>query len=178
MPKKSVAPSAIEKAIMAKVKTNELVMKPRWYFVLGSLSLTIGLIATTMAAVFLTNVTLFLMRQHGPNWQWRLQSMLSNFPWWMPILAVVGVVAGLWMLKHFDFSYKKNFALIAASFIAAIILAAWTIDILGLGQVWFMRGPMRRYLNDQPGRHMQQFPGSGGMRYRQDGGGGYNRFYR
>lgn len=175
MPKKSVTPTTIEQAIMAKVKANEVMMKPKWYFVLGSLSLVVGLIATTIAAVFLTNVTLFLMRQHGPNWQWRLQSMVTAFPWWMPLLALGGIVVGLWMLKHYDFSYKQNFPLIAASFIAAILLAAWAIDALGLGQVWFMRGPMRRYLNDQPGMHMQQYPEGGGMRLRRDGGGYYRQ---
>jgi hypothetical protein len=177
MPKKSVTPTTIEQAIMAKVKANEVVMKPKWYFVLGSLSMIAGLIATTISAIFLTNITLFLLKQHGPNWQWRLDSMLASFPWWIPILAVGGLLVGLRLLRHYDFSYKKNFPAIALGFILAIVLAAWAIDALGLSQAWFMRGPMRRYLNDQPGMHMQQFPEGGGMRFKQ-GGGGYYRQYR
>ena len=109
---------------MAKVKSNEISMKPRWYFVMGSLLTMAGLVGFSIGTVFLTNITLFLIRRHGPMGQWRLQQLLSSFPLWIPVLAILGIVLGIWMLRKYDFSYKKNFWLIILGFIFSVILAA------------------------------------------------------
>jgi hypothetical protein len=68
-----------EKIIMAKVKSNEISIKPRWYFVIGSLFTVTGLVGFSIGAVFLTNLTLFLLKRHGPMGQWRLQQLLTIF---------------------------------------------------------------------------------------------------
>lgn len=135
----------IEKTIMAKVKSNEISMMPRWYFLTGSLLTMAGLVGLSIGAIFLTNITLFLLRQHGSMGQWRMQIMLVNFPFWVPLFAIVGIVLGLRMLKKYDFSYKKNYWLIIAGFILSIILAGFLIDYLGLNDTWSRRGPMRRF---------------------------------
>jgi len=129
---------------MAKVESSEISMKPRWYFILGSLSLILGLVALCIGSIFLTNLTFFLLRQHGPMAQWRLESMLSSFPVWIPLLAVFGTVTGIWMLKKYDFSYKKNFALIALAFMISIVVAAYAIDSLGLNDIWSTKRPVNR----------------------------------
>ena len=128
---------------MEKVRSNEIAMKPRWYFVAGSILMVAGLAACSVAAVFMMNLTLFLLREHGPRGEWRLQQMLESFPLWIPILAVVGVVAGVWLLKKYDFSYKYNFWLIGAGFIVVILLSALILDFTGLNDTWFRQGPMR-----------------------------------
>ncbi|OGG11736.1 hypothetical protein A2Z00_01390 [Candidatus Gottesmanbacteria bacterium RBG_13_45_10] len=141
---KKVKPADLEKAIMDKVKSNRISIKPRWYFVLGSAITMIGVIGLSVGAIFLTNLTFFLLRTHGPMGQLRLEMMLASFPWWAPILAIVGIVLGIWMLKQYDFSYKKNFVLIVLGFIVSIVLAAFIIDRLGVNEMWSKRGPMRR----------------------------------
>lgn len=140
-----ITPVDFEKTIMAKVKSNEISMKPKWYFVLGSLLMIAGLVGFSIGAVFLTNLTLFLLRQHGPMGQWRLQQILTSFPLWVPILAVAGIVLGIWMLKKYDFSYKKSLWFVVLGFIFSVILAAFVIDKLGLNDVWSRRGPMKRF---------------------------------
>jgi len=140
-----ITPADFEKTIMAKVKSNEISMKPRWYFVLGSLLAVTGLAGLSVVAVFLTNLTFFLIRQHGPMGQWRLQMLFSSFPLWVPLLAMAGIVLGIRMLRKYDFSYKKNFWLIVAGFIVSIIIAAFIIDHLGLNETWSKRGPMRGF---------------------------------
>lgn len=156
----------LEKTIMAKVKSNEIVIKPRWYFLFGSLLMILGLASFSIGAIFLTNLTLFLLRRHGPMGQWRLQIMLDSFPLWVPILAVLGTILGIWMLKKYDFSYKKNFWLILIGFILAIILAAFAIDYLGLNESWARQGPMQRFYQQIEGSpkksiQMQNRPGNG-----------------
>jgi len=71
--------------------------------------------------------------------------MLDSFPLWIPILAILGIVIGIILLKRYDFSYKKNFLLIVIGFVASIILSAYLIDLLGLNEIWSRTGPMRRF---------------------------------
>ena len=137
---------------MAKVKSNEILIKPRWFFIIGSLLAFVGLVSFSLGTVFLTNLTLFLLRRHGPMGQWRLELMLNSFPWWIPVLAIVGLVLGVWLLKKYDFSYKKNFWLIVGGFIVSIILAALLLDYLGLNDSWSRQGPMRRFYQQIEGQ--------------------------
>lgn len=155
-----------EKEVMAKVESNQIVMRPKWYFVIGSLLSLVGLVGLTIGAVFLGNITFFLLRSHGPMGQWRLESMIASFPWWIPILAIGGMVLGIWLLKKYDFSYKKNFLLIVIGFVASIIIASWAIDRLGLNETWSRRRPMRRFYQRLE-KQENFFPKSRG-----------NRFYR
>lgn len=135
----------LEKEVMNKITSGQVSMKPRWYFVLGTALSVIGLAALSVASIFLTNLIMFWIRRRGPMAGWRLQMMLENFPVWIPILAIGGIVGGVWLLKKYDFSYKKNFYGIVVGFIAAIIIAGLAIDILGLNDLWSRKGMMRRF---------------------------------
>jgi hypothetical protein len=94
--------------------------------------------------------------------------MLSSFPWWAPVIAIIALALGIWILRHYDFSYKKGILLVAAGFILAIMAAGWFLDMTGLNESLSRRGPMqgmmRQYLqynNSEPGpgseRAMFQF---------------------
>ena len=120
-------------------------MKPRWHFVAGSLIGLFSLAGLGVGAVFLVNIIFFSLRRHGPMGQWRFEAMLNSFPWWIPAAATAGIVVSILLLKKYDFSYKKNFALIVIGFVASIIIGALLIDNLGLNEAWSGRGPMRRF---------------------------------
>lgn len=139
----------LENKIMDKVISGELKMKPRLYFIFGSVLSFTGLVGLIIGAVFLTNLTLFLIRKQGPG-TGRLIQMFESFPLWVPILALLFVILGIWMLKKYDFSYKRNFLVSVLILVIAIILSAQIIDSLGLNEIWSKRGPMRRlYSEDQ-----------------------------
>lgn len=135
----------LEKTVMAKITTGAINMKPRWFFVLGSISMILGLVSASIGAIFLINLIFFLLRQHGPMGEWRLQLMTENFPWWILLLAVGGIVFGIYLLRKYDFSYKKNFSLIAGVFVIALILAAFLINLTGINDLWSRQGSMRRF---------------------------------
>lgn len=146
----------IENKIMEKVLSGEVKMKPRWYFILGSILSFTGLVGLIIGSVFLTNLTLFLIRKQGPG-TGRINMMLDSFPVWIPLLAILFIVLGIWMLKRYDFSYKKNFPKLIITLVIAIILSALTINLLGLNEIWSKRGPMRRFYNrDDTSRFVPQ----------------------
>ncbi len=129
---------------MNKIATGNISMKPRWYFVLGSSLMILGLVSSSISAIFLTNLSFFLLRQHGPG-AWKLQLILESFPLWIPLLAFFGIAIGIFLLKKYDFSYKKNFYLIIGTFVIAIILGAFIIDLTKINDTWFRQKPMRRF---------------------------------
>jgi len=144
----------LEKIVMDKVRTNEIQMKPKWHFWLGSSLMITGLISVSILAVFMTNLTLFLLKEHGPMGQWRLQQIIDSFPLWVPFLAIVSIGLGLLMLKKYDFSYKKNIWLTVLGFVVAIILTALILDYSGMDNIWKRRGPTNRlYQYNQPSRN-------------------------
>lgn len=138
--------------VMAKVNSGQISMKPKWYFAVGSVLLVSGLAGITVGGVFLTNVTLFLLKKHGPMGQWRWEQLISSFPWWVPILALLGILSGIWLLRKYDFSYKRNFWWIMLGFVAVIVIAGWLVDQMGWNETWSRRGMMRGFYQQLEGR--------------------------
>jgi hypothetical protein len=149
----------LEKIVMGKIKSDEIKIKPKWLFVLGSLALIGGLTALIVQSVFLVSLMTFSLRTHGPMGAIRYDQLLSNFPWGAPIVAALGIGLGIWLLKRYDFSYKKNFLLIATGFVLAVLLAGLLINYLGIDGLWMNRGPMRGLYERYHGGGMMRGPG-------------------
>ncbi len=141
---------------MSQIKSGDLKMKPRWHFVIGSLLLFIGLAVIFTGVIFLTNIIIFMTHRMGSINLWRLDVMISSIPLWIPILAITGVIVGVYLLKRYDFSYRKNFAHIVIIILLAILVASWSINQLGLNQTWSTRTPMRKFYEqlDKPTQHL------------------------
>lgn len=148
----------LEKSIMVKIKSGKIAMKPRWFFVLGSISMILGLIAASISAIFLINLMFFLLRQHGPMGEWRLQLMVESFPWWVLLFGLGGIASGICLLKKYDFSYKKNFSIISGIFVLAIIFAAFLINLTGINDLWSRQGPMRKFYQRHQPSNVQNSP--------------------
>jgi hypothetical protein len=155
--------TGIEQEVMSKVTFGKIRMKPKWYFVLGTLLSMAGLVSFSIVSVFSVNIMLFLLRQHGPMGQWRLETMINSFPWWIVVLAIGCIGAGIWFLKKYDFSYRKNFWVICLGFIASIVISGFIIDQTGLNDIWAKKGMMRRfYRQNENQENIKQYkPGQG-----------------
>jgi len=145
--------------VMDKIHHGKIKMRPKVYFIAGSLLTFLGLVASMLISVFLIGLMRFSLRTHGPMGEYRLDQILSSFPWWAVIVAILGLVIGTWLLRRYDFSYKINFKVMVIGFVVAIIVVGWVIDMTGLNDILFRRGPkqgiMRQYLqenNIQPGQ--------------------------
>ncbi len=129
--------------VMSRIQKENIIMKPKWYFVLGSIFMTLGVIGSAVITMFLVSLISFSLKTHGPMGEIRYQQLLSSFPWWAPVLATVGLGFGILLLRTYDFSYKKNFLFIVTVFIVAIISSGLFLDYLGLDKIWSQQGPMR-----------------------------------
>jgi len=130
--------------IISQIKAGKIGMKPKWYFVAGSLAMFSGLVGLSMGIIFLVNLSIFLIRRNGSLMPWRLQTILSTFPWWIPVVAFFGIILAIWLFKKYDFSYKKNFPLLIVTFVISVLLAGFLLDKLGLNE-YLSKGRMKRF---------------------------------
>ncbi len=137
---------------MNQIHNEKIKMKPKLYFLVGSILTFTGLVASVVISVFLIGLIRFSLRSHGPMANYRLDQILSNFPWWAVTFSILGLILGIWLLRKYDFSFKVNFKLLIAGFILAVIIGGWIVDNLGLNDLLVRRGPMqgimRQYKQD------------------------------
>lgn len=133
----------ISQKVMEQIHERKIKIKPRAYFILGSILMFASLVLTVIGSVFLVSLTRFVLRTHGPMGQYRLELLLSTFPWWAPLMAILGIVVSIRLLMKYDFSYRHNFRLLIAGLIMAVIVAVMVIEYFQLDDAWFKRGPMR-----------------------------------
>lgn len=144
---------------MDKIHGDKIRIKPRIYFIAGSVLTFLGLVSSVIVSVFLVGLMRFSLRSHGPMANYRFDQILSNFPLWVPVLAIVGLVAGICLLRKYDFSFKVNFKVVIIGFILAVIAGGWIIDSIGLNDVLVRRGPMKGIMR----QYMQDYSLQGGL---------------
>ena len=127
---------------MKKIHQEKITMKPKIYFLIGSVLTFAGLVSSIISSIFLFSLLRFSLRARGPMAEIRLEAVLESFSWWGVVLAIVSVGLGIWLLKRYDFAYKINLWLIIVGFILAIIVAGILLDLTGLNDILFARGPM------------------------------------
>jgi hypothetical protein len=146
----------IKDNVMEKIKENKISMRPKSFFVLGSILTFAGLVASFVSSIFLISVIIFLFKEHGPMGNYRFSLIINSFPLWLPVLAVIGLICGVWFLRKYDFSYKSNYILIVIVFILAIVVGGWAIDKMGLDNTWLNRGPMNGIMRQYMQNNNQQ----------------------
>lgn len=129
--------------VMSKIQKGQIKMRPRLYFAVGYILTMIGLILSFITSIFFVGLTRFALRSHGPMGEYRLDQMISSFEWWVPILAIFGLIIGIWLLRRYDFSYKINFKIFVIGLIASILIAGFIVDMTGINDTWFHKGPGR-----------------------------------
>ena len=128
---------------MSKIDAGEIKMKPKWYFILGSIFTFIGLVSTVVVSTFSIGLIRFSLRSHGPMAEYKFDQMIADFPLWTLALAILGLILGIWLIRRYDFSYKIKPWLVITGFILAIIIGGYIIDVTGINDVISRQGPMR-----------------------------------
>jgi len=136
----------INETVMDKIHDGQLKMRPKIYFIAGSVFVFVSLVSSMIFSVFLFGLIRFSLRSHGPMGSYRLDQILSTFPWWSLFLAIVGLILGVYLIRRYSFSYKLDFKILVIGFVLAVIAAGWLVDVIGLNDIWFRHGPMRGFM--------------------------------
>lgn len=145
----------ITEDIMNQIEQGKIKMKPRVYFIVGSILTIIGLVSSLIVSIFLFGLIRFSLRTHGPMGEYRLDQIMSNFPWLTIVFAIVGLVLGVWLIRQYDFSYKIKTWFVVMGFILAVMVVGWVIDSVGINDTLLQRGPMRGMMSNYFNNNIQ-----------------------
>lgn len=128
---------------MDRIRSGRVSMRPKIYFIAGSVLFAGSVAVLVIVGVFAVSAAAFQVRMVSPLQFIGLGGpgigfMASAMPW----AAILAAVAGLWgsvrLLKHYDFSYRRNFAAISFVALAGAILAGSFLSVSGFTE---LRGP-------------------------------------
>jgi hypothetical protein len=143
----------IKANILKKIESDEVVMRPDWVFYFGSALSMIGLFVSSAIALLSIHLLRFRLTHPGVGAARKLEFVISTLPWYIPVLAVVGLIGGYLLLKRYDFSYRKNLGLITIVIVLGLIASSYLLDYLGFNSFLNKRGYFRQiYMQEQRGR--------------------------
>ena len=132
----------ITQQVMQRIKAEKIKMRPRIYFVMGSIFGVLGLTTAFISSAFMLSIFHLSLREGGRMHAYKLETLQEMFHWWIPVLAIVGLVTGIWLLRRYEFSYRTNFIWVALFFTLSVIFASATFLYSGAYGAILERGPM------------------------------------
>lgn len=129
----------IKEEIMRKIKKGDIKMKPKLYFIFGYILTLLGLVLSFTSSIFFVGLIRFSLRMSGKMAQYKLDQMIDNFPWWIPVFAIMGLFLGVFFIRKYDFSYKINFKILLAGLVLFIIFSGLLMDMSGLNEKWLYK---------------------------------------
>ncbi len=123
--------------ISEQIKSHKIKMKPKTYFIFGSVLMGMGIAAAILVTVFFFGIIFHRMRVQAPLGYLGpglggLVPFIQNFPWLPLIIALIGIVGGLYLIRKFKIGYRYAFAGIIVGFLLAVLGFGLIIDASGL----------------------------------------------
>ena len=134
--------------VMDQILADEVKMKPKVYFLAGSVLMALGLSVFFLLAVFFFSHFFFHLSLVGLGDVWRLRSfshvVLQIVPWWSLPLAAFFISLGAWMIHRYDISYKKDFKFVVLTLVVSAIVFGWLLNFLGVNHLFLRQRGLRR----------------------------------
>jgi len=137
----------LSQKVMEQIKKEKVKMRPRVYFLVGSVLLGVGLAGAIIGAILFFNLAFFRMRIHGPFsflmfGEFGFRPFLATFPWLPLFMSLAAILAGIILLKHYDISYKKSFLVLAIALAVLVLTMGFVLDKIGLNERLERAGPL------------------------------------
>lgn len=126
----------ISKHIVKQIKTHNLKIRPKSYFVAGSILFSFGVSAVFLLSIFFLNLFIFKFRilsYQFPLYPAYFHSRLifANLPFYAVVLSFFFLIAGINLLKKSDLAYKFNPLLVVLSTAFLVIMIGFLLDKSG-----------------------------------------------
>ncbi|MES2087803.1 MAG: hypothetical protein V4467_02290 [Patescibacteria group bacterium] len=123
----------IKETILNKIRTEELTMRPKGYFV-AKVAVLVGIsVAILLVSVLIFNFIFFTLRINGHDslllFGWRgLFLFVEIFPWSLLFLDVILILFLEWMVRKFRFGYRTPVVYLLIGIFSATIALGLLID--------------------------------------------------
>lgn len=156
----------IEHKVLHKITANSISIRPRWHFVVGATLSAIGVALSAALSIIALHLVRFRLTHPGLGAARKLDWLLNNLPWYVPVFAVGGLVGGYILLRRYDFSYRKNFGFIVLAAIVGLFIGSFTLSTLRVDDFLMKRGYFRQIYQDQLATPLPDGTGHGRMQNR------------
>ena len=135
---KDVQPKKGSPAVMDKIKSGQVSMRPKWYFALTATLASATVLVLSVAAAYLFSIAFFALRiqtASTPAYGARanLANTIESFPWWALLLGVILVYVAVMVVRHHGRMYKHRPSTLT------LVLVSISL-IVGLGLSFFDKG--------------------------------------
>lgn len=102
----------IKKDVLSRIKSKEVLMRPRWHFILKSALFVSGIGILLLTLIYLMSFVLFVLRESGvlfvPVFGIRgMFTFVFSSPWILVLLATIFIVVLEILVQKYSFAYKK-----------------------------------------------------------------------
>ncbi len=139
----------LTKSVITKIKREAVTIRPRWHFAVGALLSAIGVTLSAALSLIAIHLLRFRLTHPGIGASRKLDFILNNLPWYIPALAVIGLVGGYLLLRRYDFSYRKNFGYIILASILGLVIGSYALSSLRIDDFLSRRGYFRQIYQNQ-----------------------------
>lgn len=129
--------SHIHEDVMKQIEKEHITMRPKIYFLVGSLLVGAGIAGAVITSVFFTHITLYRLQSDavfdyldfGTS---GVQSFMTSFPWIPFIIAVFGLLWGSYLLHEYEMPAKYRYKRVILIFIAILLTSGYLLDRTGI----------------------------------------------
>jgi hypothetical protein len=117
----------IKERILDRIRSGQVVMRPKWHFVLKALLAAVGGLLLLLAALYLVSFILFVARQTGA---WfgpgfgppGVGALLRSLPWTLIILSVIFVAILEVLARRYAFAYRRPLLYSIAAIVLLVLV--------------------------------------------------------
>jgi len=132
----------IEKQLIEKIKSGDIKMKSRAYFVGRLVLLGLFLVSLFLFIIYLASFTIFSLRTSGawflPEFGFAgLRILLGSFPWVLVLLSAVLIFLLEFFAEHFAFVYRRPMMVSLCGVIVAVLIGSFLVGATPLHAMLF-----------------------------------------
>jgi hypothetical protein len=122
--------------VLDQLESKQVKMKPKFYFVTGSIVLGIGLGSSLLTSLYFIGLSTFKFRAQAPFDFLSLgtggvRPFLATVPWLAMFVAVVGVTVGMLLIRKYRFGYRHSLKGLTIGVVGIVIVAGMALQIAG-----------------------------------------------
>lgn len=121
--------NALKEKLIEKIKEGEVVMVPRWHFVLRTALIALGVVIVALIAVYLFSFILYALHKSGvlfaPLFGWHgIMLFVVASPWLLILIVGLFLLTLYLLVSRYAFSYKKPLVYSMLGIVLFVIAAA------------------------------------------------------
>lgn len=138
----------IKSFVLEKIQSGKINMRPRFYFVLGVVSLIIVSILTLVTSSLLISFIIFSLITSGKLFLFGFGAhgflmFFALFPWLLLFVEIVFIILLEWLIKKFKFGYRSSLSRLVFVILLISVAISVIIDITPLHSTLLRRAEQR-----------------------------------